>query len=274
MSEESEQKNTSDIVPLSMLQDNGCTGLLATWHRGRPQDTVVIAAIDSMTFSEQASGTTFRVNVSDITNISVAVDIQPSNDEAAYFADYILCTDADQYADTVLARLWIEQCVRYLPYDYPGKTFEEAYLYKGAQHIVFSEGLVGDTDYYIVCFAVNTMTCAVEGRVVKKCFHTAFTPVNPNLTFDINYNTDTYMVTITPSDDTSTYYWGFFSPDEVIKAGSAEKAWQQAAVQYGNKYTTHGVQSFSAKWQAVSTGTYTLVVGGWNSRQTTNLTVY
>ncbi|MBR1808871.1 MAG: hypothetical protein IJ776_05750 [Paludibacteraceae bacterium] len=271
---DSQQQNTASALPASAFSFNGSSSLMLLWSNGIPADTLLTAATDSITFSSLPEPLSFDISFSELTSVSVAVDIIPSQDSVWYFADYILRADADRYADTTLARLWIQQCIQYLPYNFPGQTFAEAYLYQGNKHLVFNEGLMGDTDYYFVCFSVNPQTGAVESAVTKQLFRTPFTPSAPDLTFDISYNPETYIVTITPSDLASTYYWGFFSPDEVRAAGSAEAAWKEAVAQYGSKYVEHGVQTFSARWQAMGEGLHSLVVGGWNGQQTTELLVY
>ena len=269
-----EQQNTASAVSNPNLSDNGNTALLVFWKDGQPADTIATAAIDSITFSSSPDYLRFNITISDITNISFHADILPSDTYAYYFADYILRADADQYSDSELATLWMQSNLQMLPYYYPGQSFKDAYLYKGEKHLSYNEGLLGNTDYYYLCFAVNPETAEVQSPVSKQLFRTAFQPTDPNLTFQIDYNPATYIFTITPSNLTSTYYYTFLWPTEASSEGMAKSVWKQNAEKYGNSYAEHGVLTTSVRYDLFSAGTYYLVVGGWDGTQTTDLSVY
>lgn len=244
------------------------------WKDGDISEQLLLSGIDSVTFRQPEVEPQFYLSVTDITNISFRATIVPVDEKMLYFADYVPQTVFDSYTDDDFAEAYLAQLLERWKYYYPGQTFADAFLYKGTKTLRFTEGVMGNTDYALVCFAVDTTAYTLAGPLHKRLFTTEPTPKNPDLTFSVTLNGNNNIVTITPSDNTSTYYWGYYGPSEVEKYGTPQEAWKANVAMYGRDYSSHGEDRFSIAMQALEAGVHYLVVGGYDGEQTTTLFVW
>ncbi|MCM1035269.1 MAG: hypothetical protein NC038_06975 [Paludibacter sp.] len=269
-----EEGGIPDVVAQRLSEKGTSVSMMQFWTEGEIVGNIALNNIDSITFKQPEPEPLFYLEVSEITNISFKATIVPVDEEMLYFADYVPASVADTYTDNDFAQAYLGQLLERWKYYYPNSTFEEAFLYKGIKNLRFNEGLMGNTDYYLVCFAVDTTNYTLASGLYKVPFTTEPTPTNPDLTFSVTLNESNNIVTITPSDNTSTYYWGYYGPSEVEKYGTPQEAWKVNAAKYGRDYSSHGEDRFSIGMQAMETGLHYLVIGGYDGMQTTTLFVW
>lgn len=238
------------------------------WQKGEVAKSLALNRIDSVTFPQ------FSLTVTDITNTSFLASVTPVDDKMYYYVDYVHKSIVDGYTDYEFAQAYMVQLLDYWKIYYPTMSFADAFLYQGAKTLRFSDGVMGNTDYYLVCFAVDVADNTLASTLYKVPFKTEPTPSNPDLTFTVTVN-ERYVATITPSDDTSTYYWGYYSEGDARRAGSPEDAWKADVAVYGNTHSVHGKASLSLTWQAYQgAGKYYLVIGGYDGEITTPVYVW
>ena len=251
----------------------GKTTVMQFWQKGEMLKSLALNRVDSATFILPEPDPMFTLSVSEITNISFLATVEPIDDQTWYFFDYVQKSVADGYTDDEFAQAYLEQLLLRWQYYYPDKSFADAFLYQGAKSLRFSDGVMGDTEYYLVCFAVDITDNTLASGLYKTAFKTDVTPKNPDLTFTVTVG-ERYIATITPSDNTSTYYWGYYGPTDIRQYGSPEEAWKANVEMHGLNYSSHGEEKLSLVYQAREAGLHYLVIGGYDGEQTSPLTVF
>lgn len=265
---------TEDAVHPEVLAKDTSMVVMQFWSNNEA-DNLPLHQFDSITFVEPEPEPEFLLSVTDITNISFRATIVPADEQTYYFVDYVQKDIVDEYQDGAFAQAYLNQLIGSWKKYYPDKDFADVYLYQGTKTLRFDEGVMGDTDYYLVCFAVDMTDKAspkLASSLYKQAFKTEPTPTNPNLTFEVTVN-EKHVATITPSDDTSTYYWTTFTRADVAKYGTPEDVWKANAAMYGNLYVSHGQNSVNLPMQFMQPGTVYLAVAGWDGTQTTKIFV-
>lgn len=274
LSDEGAVPDAENVVKrMHTATDNKCSTLVQLWQEGKVKERIPLNGIDSVTFVQPKPEPVFYLSVTDVTNVSFRATVVPIDEQMYYFVDYVDKKIADGYTDDEFAKAYLAQLVDVWQKQYPKEDFADVFLYQGTKTLRFSEGVMGDTDYYLVCFAVDPATRTLASPLYKCAFKTEPTPENPDLTFEVSVN-EKHVATIIPSDDTSTYYWTTFTKADLSKYGTPEEVWKANAAQWGNAYSSHGKSSFSIVHQFLEAGTVYLAVAGWNGKQTTRIFVW
>lgn len=231
----------------------------------------------------------FNIEVSNVATTTATVAVTPLDKEVLYYFDVFDAsvwesdaTDA-QIAEEILQLLLddYEESKDFISEYYGIDNFADAYLSKGDDTYDFT-GLKGATSYYVVAFAIDTVTNTVNSELTKELFITAdILPSENVISFEQDAEDKSLIYINTTNDD--SYIWTYLSAAEMLEYnGDAQAAWTDM-VEIFNEYglldwvIVNGSDYFSTKdylTDPSEVGTYTLIAAGYDGGQTTELFTY
>ena len=216
--------------------------------------------------------TSFNIVVSDITESTAFVTVEPSDTTVFYYFDVMPAEYWDEYeGDTAIAREYLEwiadEVEYYNAYDYPVEFID--WLSQGNDSYNF-EGLTANKEYVAFAFEVDTATNMMVGDLYKVRFTTL--AVEPTLlTFELA-NSDTALWFL-PNSDEITYFADYVSVDTLTVYEITATEYFDADVEYYGEYISYFTQKgpIYLPWSYLNPGTtYVFLAraytgGEWNS---------
>ena len=201
-------KEDSVKMPYSTLKvDTDYYFVVYGMEEGTGKRMTPVCLYEFTTGHSDASGLTFKGTVSDITETSAVLNINPSNNDEYWYWDYISEIDLAKYSLDDVMQNSISILKQYLS----TYTWEQI-LVKGSMSNYQITSLLLGTEYTIVAWGMNLNGTPTTAPIVVGSFKTRDIDIYDDCTFQVDVLAIEDMdvkVRVTPSNPSTVYYTAF-----------------------------------------------------------------